>query len=215
METNKDTITIAVPKGRILKETVELFDKAGIDLSPALNSDRNLIVDMEKENMRLMILRSQDVATYVEHGAADMGVAGKDVLLENGKDLYEPLDLGIGRCRMVIAEPKELSETDDPSKWTHIRVGTKYPMLTISHFMERGIQVEIIKLYGSIEIAPILGLTERIVDLVETGETLKQNGLVEVEKIMDISAKLVVNRASLKIKPTRIKEIIEKISKVL
>lgn len=215
METNKDTITIAVPKGRILKETVELFGKAGIDLTPALNSDRSLIVDMEKENMRLMILRSQDVPTYVEHGAADIGVAGKDVLLENGKDLYEPLDLGIGRCRMVIAEPKELSETDDPSKWTHIRVGTKYPMLTISHFMARGIQVEIIKLYGSIEIAPILGLTERIVDLVETGETLKQNGLVEVEKIMDISAKLVVNRASLKIKPTRIKEIIEKISKIL
>lgn len=215
MEINKDTLTIAVPKGRILKETVELFKKADIDLSPALSSDRSLIVDMIDANMRLMILRSQDVPTYVEYGAADLGVAGKDVLLENGKDLYEPLDLKIGYCRMVVAEPKELSETDDPSKWTHIRVGTKYPTLTISHFMERGIQVEIIKLYGSIEIAPILGLTERIVDLVETGETLKQNGLVEVEQIMEISAKLVVNRASLKTKPKRIKELVEKLSKVI
>jgi ATP phosphoribosyltransferase len=140
-----------------------------------------------------------------------MGIAGKDVLTEQALDLYEPLDLKIGQCRMVVAEPKELSEKDNPGHWTHIRVATKYPNITLKYFLDKGIQVEIIKLYGSIELAPLLGLSERIVDLVETGETLKKNGLVEVEDIMQISSRLVCNRASLKTKPRRVKELVERL----
>ncbi|MDO8427405.1 MAG: ATP phosphoribosyltransferase, partial [Deltaproteobacteria bacterium] len=139
----------------------------------------------------------------------------KDVLLEQSKDLYEPLDLNIGVCRMVVAEPKELGAHDNPRHWTHIRVATKYPNITLRHFFNKGIQVEIIKLYGSIELAPLLGLSERIVDLVQTGETLKKNGLVEVEDVMDISSKLVCNRASLKTKPKRVKELVDNLSKAL
>ncbi len=215
MKKNKDTITFALPKGRILKEAVALFNEAGIDMSMVLNDNRMLTCENEAEGLKFMILRAQDVPTYVEYGAADMGIVGKDVLMEQTRDLYEPLDLGLGYCRMVVAEPKELIEKDDPTTWTHIRVGTKYPNITLKHFLDKGIQVDIIKLYGSIELAPILGLSERVVDLVETGETLKQNGLVEVEDIMEITSKLICNRASLKTKPKRVKEIIEKLGKAV
>jgi ATP phosphoribosyltransferase len=162
-----------------------------------------------------MILRGQDVPTYVEYGAADMGVAGRDVLAEEKKDLYEPLDLGIGYCRMVVAEPGEVLKKDNPRHWTHIRVATKYPNITLRHFLEKGIQVELIKLYGSIELAPLLGLSERVVDLVQTGETLKKTGLVEVETIMDVTSRLVVNRASLKTKPTWIKQMVERLARAV
>ncbi|MEE9614451.1 MAG: ATP phosphoribosyltransferase [Thermodesulfobacteriota bacterium] len=208
----KDTLTIAIPKGRILDEAAAIFTAAGFDVSGARNDDRSLIFEDKKECLKFMVLRAQDVPTYVEYGAADMGVAGKDVLAEQAKELYEPLDLGIGRCRMVVAEPKELRKRDNPERWTHIRVGTKYPELTLKYFQKRGVQVEIIKLYGSIEVAPILGLSERIVDLVETGETLKQNGLVEVDCIMEVTSRLVCNRASLKTKPKRVKEVIDRLS---
>ncbi len=211
MKKSDEFVTIALPKGRILKEAVELFKEAGIDMSMILKNDRMLTCENKKEGLKFMILRAQDVPTYVEYGAADMGIVGKDVLMEQTRDLYEPLDLGLGYCRMVVAEPKKLSETDDPASWTHIRVGTKYPNITLKFFTEKGIQVDIIKLYGSIELAPILGLSERVVDLVETGETLKQNGLVEVEDIMEITSRLVCNRASLKTRPKRIKEIIERL----
>lgn len=212
MTKDREYLTIALPKGRILKEAAKLFLRAGIDLKRLLSDDRSLIYDFPEHKLKFMILRSQDVPTYVEYGAADMGVAGKDVLLEQGKDLYEPLDLGIGYCRMAVAEPRELKERDNPSRWTHIRVGTKYPKITLDHFLKKGIQADIIKLYGSIEIAPILGLSERVVDLVETGETLKKNGLVEVEDIMEVTSRLVCNRASLKTKPGRVKEMVEALS---
>ena len=210
-----DTLTIALPKGRILKEASRLFSEAGADFTPLLKDERRLIYEDVAAGFKFMVIRSQDVPTYVEYGAADAGVAGKDVLIEQGKDLYEPLDLGIGRCRMVVAEPRELGEKDNPDHWTHIRVATKYPNITLKHFLDKGIQVEIIKLYGSIELAPLLGLSERIVDLVETGETLRKNGLVEVEDIMRITSKLVCNRASLKTKPKRIKDLVERLNKII
>jgi ATP phosphoribosyltransferase len=159
--------------------------------------------------MRYMIVRATDVPTYVEYGCADLGIVGKDTLLEQEKDLYEPLDLRFGYCRMVVAEPAELSRNDDPAWWTSIRIATKYPNFTEKYFTRKGVQVEIIKLYGSIELAPLVGLSERIVDLVSSGETLKQNGLVEVETIAEITTRLIVNRASLKTKHKRITEIIE------
>ena len=215
MKKSKDMITFALPKGRILKEAVELFKEAGIDMSMVLEDNRMLTCENKKEGLKFMILRAQDVPTYVEYGAADMGIVGKDVLMEQARDLYEPLDLGLGYCRMVVAEPKELIEKDDPATWTHIRVGTKYPNITLKHFLDKGIQVDIIKLYGSIELAPILGLSERVVDLVETGETLRQNGLVEAEDIMEITSRLICNRASLKTKPKRVKEIIEQLGKAV
>ncbi|MBI5887405.1 MAG: ATP phosphoribosyltransferase [Deltaproteobacteria bacterium] len=208
----QDTLTIAMPKGRMLKEAVNLFKAAGVDFSELLKDDRKLIFENVAEGLRFMVIRAQDVPTYVEYGAADLGIAGRDVLIEQAKDLYEPLDLGLGICRMVVAEPKELGAGDNPSRWTHIRVATKYPNITTRHFMEKGIQVEIIKLYGSIELAPLLGLSERIVDLVQTGETLRKNGLVEVEDVMDISSKLVCNRASLKTKPGRVRELVDRLS---
>ena len=213
--TLEDTLTIALPKGRILKEASALFKATGMDFSVLLHDERKLIYEDVAGGLRFMVIRSQDVPTYVEYGAADLGIAGKDVLTEQGKDLYEPLDLGIGACRMVVAEPRELGVCDNPGRWTHIRVATKYPNITLKHFLGKGIHVEIIKLYGSIELAPLLGLSERIVDLVQTGETLKKNGLIEVEDVMQITSKLVCNRASLKTKPKRVKEVVEKLSRAV
>ncbi|MBI5598848.1 MAG: ATP phosphoribosyltransferase [Deltaproteobacteria bacterium] len=209
------SLTIALPKGRILKEAAALFKKAGLDAGPLLGDDRRLMFENKKQGVRFMVVRAQDVPVYVEYGAADLGVAGKDVLEEQALDLYEPLDLRIGRCRMVVAEPKELGGRDNPQRWTHVRVATKYPNITTRHFLSKGIQVEIIKLYGSIELAPLLGLSERIVDLVQTGETLRRNGLVEVETIMEVTSRLVCNRASLKTKPRKIKCIIENLSRAV
>lgn len=211
----QDVLTIALPKGRILKEASKLFKAVGVDITPVMQDDRRLIFEGVAEGLRFMVIRSQDVPTYVEYGAADIGIAGKDVLLEQEKDLYEPLDLGIGACRMMVAEPKELGETDNPRQWTHIRVATKYPNITLRHFLSKGIQVDIIKLYGSIELAPLLGLSERIVDLVQTGETLRKNGLVEVEHMMNITSKLVCNRASLKTKPRRVKELVDMLGRAV
>ena len=204
-----DFITIAIPKGRILEESVELFGKIGIDCAELLGNSRKLIFENPAQRMRYMIVRATDVPTYVEYGCADLGIVGKDTLLEQDKDVYEPLDLKFGYCRMMVAEPAGLAKDDDPSRWSNIRIATKYPHVTEKYFAAKGIQVEIIKLYGSIELAPLVGLSERIVDLVSTGETLKQNGLVEVETIADITTRLIVNRASLKTKHQRISEIIK------
>jgi ATP phosphoribosyltransferase len=208
-----DYITIAIPKGRILQESVALFKKIGIDCDELLSDTRKLIFENPVQRMRYMIVRATDVPTYVEYGCADLGIVGKDTLLEQDKDLYEPLDLKFGYCRMMVAEPAELSRDDDPAGWSNIRIATKYPNFTEKYFTRKGIQVEIIKLYGSIELAPLVGLSERIVDLVSTGETLKQNGLVEVETIAEITTRLIVNRASLKTKHQRITEIIEGLEK--
>lgn len=208
-------LTIAIPKGRILTESIELFSKIGIHLESMLQDSRKLIFEYPEQNLRALIVRATDVPTYVEHGCADLGIVGKDTLLEQDKDLYEPLDLKFGYCRMMVAEPAGLAKDDDPSRWSHIRVATKYPHVAEKYFAAKGVQAEIIKLYGSIELGPLVGLSERIVDLVSTGETLRQNGLVEVETIAEITTRLVVNRASLKTKHERIRGIIDGLEKVM
>lgn len=209
LTTMSDFITIAIPKGRILEESVELFGKIGIDCSELLSNSRKLIFENQAQKMRYMIVRATDVPTYVEYGCADLGIVGKDTLMEQEKDVYEPLDLKFGYCRMMVAEPVGLAQHDDPSRWNNIRIATKYPNVAEKYFAAKGVQVEIIKLYGSIELAPLVGLSERIVDLVSTGETLRQNGLAEVETIAEITTRLIVNRASLKTKQQRITSIIE------
>jgi len=211
----KDTLTIALPKGRIQYDTLKLLEKMGISCPEMKGESRKLIFELPDKKMRFMVVRATDVPTYVEYGAADLGVAGKDVIMEQGRQVYEPLDLKIGYCRMVVAEPKELSEKDNPSEWTHVRIATKFPNITSSHFNRKGVQVELIKLYGSIELAPLVGLSERIVDLVSTGETMLQNGLVEVEEIMEITSRLIVNRASLKTKYAGINDFINRLKAVV
>ncbi|TSK04483.1 MAG: ATP phosphoribosyltransferase [Geobacter sp.] len=204
-----DYVTIAIPKGRILQDSVALFKKIGIDCEELLSDTRKLVFVNHEQKMRYMIVRATDVPTYVEYGCADLGIVGKDTLMEAEKDLYEPLDLKFGYCRLMVAEPVELSSKDDPAAWNNIRIATKYPNVTEKYFAAKGVQVELIKLYGSIELAPLVGLSERIVDLVSTGETLKQNGLAEIETIAEITCRLIVNRASLKTKHDRISKIIE------
>lgn len=206
---NNDVIAIALPKGRLLPPALELFEGIGIACVRDLFDSRRLICEDRDRQLRFLILRPADVPTYVEHGAADMGIVGKDQLLEQRRDVYEPLDLGFGACRLVVAEPAELHKQDDPHSWSHLRVATKYPNLAEAYFSRKGIQAEIIKLTGSLELAPLVGLAERIVDLVETGQTLKENGLVEVEEIAKATARLIVNRASLKTKYRRVQALIE------
>jgi ATP phosphoribosyltransferase len=201
-------LTIALSKGRILEDTLPLLERAGVTPADDLKS-RKLILDTNRPDVKLVIIRAADVPTYVQFGAADLGVAGKDVLMESdGADLYELLDLGIARCHLAVAEPKNLAESDDPQKWTRLRIATKYVNITRRHFATKGIQTDIIKLYGSMELAPLAGLSDRIVDLVSTGATLKANGLVEVEHIADISSRLVANKAAMKMKSTAIKELV-------
>ena len=199
-----DWITFALPKGRIMQETMELLARTGITCPEMGESSRKLVFENPAQKVRFMAVRATDVPTYVEYGCADVGVVGKDTLLEQGKDLYEPLDLGFGYCRLVVAEPRGLEGSDDPLNWSNIRIATKYPNITARHFAGKGIQVEVIKLYGSIELAPLVGLADRIVDLVSTGATLRDNGMVEVETIAEITSRLIVNRASLKTKHLRL-----------
>jgi len=210
-----DWITFALPKGRIMQDSMELFAKVGITCPEMEKGSRKLVFENPETRFRFMAVRATDVPTYVEYGCADMGVVGKDTLLEQGKDLYEPLDLKFGYCRLAVAEPKELEKDDDPTSWSNIRVATKYPNITERYFASKGIQVELIKLYGSIELAPLVGLSERIVDLVSTGATLRENGMVEVETIAEITSRLIVNRASLKTKHRRIARIIDDLEKVV
>ena len=191
-------ITLAMPKGRVLDEAVALFARAGLDLSALKANTRKLIFDFAKAELRVMVVRDSDVPTYVEYGAADLGIAGRDILDEQGRDLYEPLDLGIGKCRLSAAEP--VDQKARPGADGHLRYATKYPNLTRRWLEKKGIVADVIKLYGSIELAPLTGLADRIVDLVSTGETLKQNRLREVETLMPVSARLVVNRAALKLR---------------
>ncbi|HEU0265681.1 MAG TPA: ATP phosphoribosyltransferase [Geobacterales bacterium] len=208
-----DYITIAIPKGRILQDSVALFKKIGIDCEELLSDTRKLIFENPAQRMRYMVVRATDVPTYVEYGSADLGIVGKDTLMEQEKDLYEPLDLKFGYCRLMVAEPANLARVDDPASWSQIRIATKYPNITERYFAAKGVQVEVIKLYGSIELAPLVGLSERIVDLVSSGETLRQNGLVEVETIAEITSRLIVNRASMKTKHQRITDMISALEK--
>ena len=210
-----DWITFALPKGRIMQDSMELFGRIGITCPEMAEESRKLVFENPEQKFRFMAVRATDVPTYVEYGCADLGVVGKDTLLEQGKNLYEPLDLKFGYCRLVVAEPKALKESDNPLNWSNIRVATKYPNITERYFAAKGIQVELIKLYGSIELAPLVGLSERIVDLVSTGGTLKANNLVEVETLAEITSRLIVNRASLKTKHQRISAIIDGLEKVI
>jgi ATP phosphoribosyltransferase len=199
-------LTLALPKGRLLDPALALLSGMGVrGLDP--DSRRLVLVD-EAMGLRFIFLKPVDIPTYVEYGAADLGVVGKDILLEQQPDVYEPVDLGFGFCRLVVAEPRDLWERDDPAKWSWVRVATKYPTLTERYFSERGIQVEIVRLDGSIELAPLVGLAERVVDLVQSGETLRANGLVEVAEIMTSTARLIVNRASLKTAHARVSALI-------
>jgi ATP phosphoribosyltransferase len=194
-------LIIAVPKGRILIEALPLLARAGVRPEAAFSDEdsRALRFLTDDPGIELIRVRAFDVATFVAHGAAQLGVVGSDVLAEfDYSELYAPVDLGIGHCRLSVAEPAELAATDDPRGWSHVRVATKYPRVTKAHFAARGVQAECVKLNGAMELAPLLGLAPRIVDLVSSGRTLKENGLVEVERIMDITSRLVVNRAAMK-----------------
>ncbi|MDR6127961.1 ATP phosphoribosyltransferase [Sphingomonas sp. SORGH_AS802] len=197
-------LVIAVPKGRILSEALPLLAQAGIRPEPAFSDEnsRALRFATDDPGIALIRVRAFDVATFVAHGAAQLGIVGSDVLAEfDYSELYAPVDLGIGHCRLSIAEPVEMAAGDDPRGWSHVRVATKYPHLTHAHFARRGVQAECVKLNGAMELAPTLGLAPRIVDLVSSGRTLKENGLVEVERIMDVTSRLVVNRAAMKTRP--------------
>jgi ATP phosphoribosyltransferase len=207
-------LNLALSKGRILEEILPLLARAGITPKQDPLTSRKLVFDTNDANLKLVVIRAADVPTYVEFGAADLGVSGSDVLMEHDSDsLYQLMDLGIARCRLSVAEPANLAARDDPRSWTRVRVATKYPNITRKHFAAKGIQTDIIKLYGSMELAPLVGLSDRIVDLVSTGKTLKENGLVEVEHIADVSARLVANRASMKMKREAMTRVVERLTK--
>ncbi len=209
--TTESGLTIALSKGRIYKDTLPLLEKVGIEPTEDPETSRKLIIPTNRSDVNLMVIRATDVPTFVEYGAADLGVAGKDVLLEAGSDnLYEPLDLNIAKCRLMVAIPE-----GKPLPESGARIATKYINLTRQYFAQKGQQVEVIKLYGSMELAPLAGLADGIVDLVDTGNTLKANGLIPTEQIIDISSRLVVNKASMKMKAAKIKKLIDELSAVV
>jgi len=203
-----DTITIALSKGRIFKETMPLLKAAGIEALDDPETSRKLILDTTSENIKLVIIRATDVPTYVEYGAADLGVVGKDVLMEHGGEgLYEMLDLKIACCKLMTAGLKDVALPEG-----ELKVATKFVNCARRYFAEQGRQIEVIKLYGSMELAPIVGLADCIVDVVDTGNTLRANGLVPQEHMADISSRLVVNKASMKMKHKQLKQIIDTVS---
>jgi ATP phosphoribosyltransferase len=203
-------LTIAMPKGRIFEEAVELLRNAGYRLPPEFDESRKLILDVEEEGLRFILAKPMDVPTYVEHGVADIGIAGKDVLLEEERDVYELLDLKISACYLAVAGLPGTKMNDVAPK-----VATKYPNAAAAYFREQGAQVEIIKLNGSIELAPIIGLADRIVDIVSSGRTLKENGLVEYERIIEITSRLIVNPVSYRLIDSRINELVERLTQVV
>lgn len=207
------TITIALSKGRILDQTLPLLALAGIAAVEDPRQSRKLILPTHRPGVALVILRAADVPTYVEYGAADLGVAGRDVLLEHGSDrLYQPLDLGIGRCRLVVATRSDYDWARSVQRGARIRVATKYVRAAREHFAAKGMHVDLIRLHGSMELAPLAGLADAIVDLVSTGNTLRANDLVAVEEIMPISARLIVNPAALKLKRGQVKALMDAIA---
>ncbi len=218
MPTSNEPLVIALPKGRILKEVMPLVRAAGIEPEPAFDDPKSRLLRFatNRPHISIVRVRSFDVATFVAFGAAQIGVAGNDVLMEfDYPEVYAPLDLGIGHCRLMVAEPAELRRTDNPVRWSHVRVATKYPHITQRYFAARGVQAECIKLNGAMELAPSLGLCRRIVDLVSTGATLQANGLVEVETIAEVTSRLVINRAALKTRPQEVGGWVERFREVL
>ena len=203
-------ITLALSKGRIFEETLPLLATAGIQVTEDPEKSRKLILPTTRDDVRVVLVRATDVPTYVEYGGADIGVAGKDVLIEHGGDnLYQPLDLNIAKCRMSVAVRADFDYAAAVKQGSRIRVATKYTSIASRHFADKGVHVDLIKLYGSMELAPLIGVADAIVDLVSTGSTLKANKLVEVEHIMPISSRLVVNQAALKLKREPIRQLIE------
>ncbi len=205
-EAGKSTLTLALSKGRILEDTLPLLAAAGIEPKDDPLKSRKLRFETNRPDLSMLVIRAADVPTFVEYGAADLGIAGKDVLMEhNGNGLYEPLDLGIASCKLMVAGKPDAIEQAGSRR---LRVATKYMETTRRHFAAKGQQVELIKLYGSMELAPLVGLADLIVDLVDTGNTLKANGLVPLETIAEISSRLVVNKASMKMKAGAVKELL-------
>ncbi len=209
-------LTCALPKGRIFFDCLELFKRIGINAPEQLNESRRLIAEDEKKKLRFLLVRATDVPTYVEYGCADFGIVGKDTLLEQKKDLLEPLDLKFGYCRLALAAPKSSATRKKLAEKTEtLRVATKYPHISEEYFAAKGIQAEIIKLYGSIELAPLVELADCIVDLVSTGATLRENGMEELDTVIESTSRLVVNRASLKTRQSRLVPLIEQLEKTL
>ena len=215
---NDKDIIIALPKGRILKQVLPIFDKVGIipEKSFFNEKDRKLKFETNIPNVKLIIVRSFDVATFLIYGAAHIAIIGSDVLEEfNHSEIYSPIDLKIGLCRLVVATTKEILSDEDPLTWSYVRVATKYPNLTNEHFKKRGVHADCIKLNGAMELAPSMGLCRRIVDLSESGETLKANGLIEIEEIMKVSTRLAINRNAYKTNFKEIHKIIKKFEGLL
>lgn len=203
-------ITLALSKGRIFEETLPLLMAAGIEVLEDPETSRKLILPTNREDVRVVLVRASDVPTYVQYGGADLGVAGRDVLIEHGlAGMYQPLDLNIAKCRMSVAVRADFDYESAVKQGSRLRVATKYTQIARQHFADKGVHVDLIKLYGSMELAPLTGLADAIVDLVSTGSTLRANKLVEVERIMDISSRLVVNQASLKLKRAPLRALID------
>lgn len=203
-------LTIAMPKGRIFDEAVELLRRADYVLPPEFDESRKLVIDVPEEQMRFILAKPMDVVTYVEHGVADLGIAGKDVLMEEERNVYDLLDLHISRCHLAVAGlPGAKMNEIAP------RVATKYPNIASTYFREQGEQVEIIRLNGSIELAPLIGLADRIVDIVSTGRTLKENGLVELERIAEVTSRLIVNPASYRLNGGDIERLVDRLAAVI
>ena len=209
-----DYLTIALPKGKLFSLSANLFEKVGVTAEHLSEKSRKLIISNDECTLRFIITKTSDVPTYVEYGAADIGVIGKDVLVESGQDVYELLDLGFGKCRLMMAVPRE-ERRSRLLDYAHTRVATKYPHIAEQFFAQQGMQMEYIKLNGSIELGPLVGLSESIVDIVETGTTLVENDLEEIAHIMDVSARLIVNRVSFKLKFDRIYRIVNDLKQVL
>ncbi|HET9957317.1 MAG TPA: ATP phosphoribosyltransferase [Polyangiaceae bacterium] len=202
-------LTVAVPKGRVVKALLPFFKRAGIDTSPLEADDRRLVREAADGSVRFLLLKPDDVPTYVEYGTAELGISGRDVLHERAYDLYQPLDLGVGRCRMVVAGPRDAQIPSVP------RIATKFPRIASEHFASRGTQAEIILVQGSVELAPLVGLSDLIVDLVESGATLRDNDLVEYETITDISSVVIANRSLFKLRHAEIQPLLDRLRKAV
>ena len=205
-------ISIALTKGRLEEETIKILDKANFDPSELKDKGRKLVFKDKTQDIKYFLVKAADSITYVEHGVADLGVVGKDTILESDNNCYEVLDLGFGKCGFIVAS---LPENDIFKKVGHVKIGTNYPKVAKDYFKKKGMDVEVIKIEGSVELAPILGLCDGIVDIMETGTTLKENGLVVLDRICEISARLIVNKASFKMKQSEIWEFIDRIKEVI